>query len=263
MSKISVYILAYNQADKIKPAIESVRWADEIILIDSYSDDGTTEIAESMGARVIQVEFNGYGDLRNQAIAACSYEWIFSLDSDERCTPEARDEILEIINSDNSADVYHVPRKNFFMGEWINYSGYYPDYRQPQLFRKGRLEYKLDRVHEGFILHTSKPLSYLKNPIWQIPFKNLEEMLYKMDRYSSLGAVKLKEKAKKSLISKAFWHGLWAFLQTFFIKRGFLDGWRGFIIAFYNCESSFYKYAKLYHKNSDWKEPSSSLVTKA
>ncbi|HLB57557.1 MAG TPA: glycosyltransferase family 2 protein, partial [Gammaproteobacteria bacterium] len=99
MRGLSVVIIAYNQVDKIEPAIKSVRWADEIVVVDSHSTDGTTELALRLGARVVQVPFQGFGDLRNQAIAACRYEWIFSVDSDERCTPEVRDEILAIMNS--------------------------------------------------------------------------------------------------------------------------------------------------------------------
>jgi len=139
MSRITVYIIAYNEAEKIQAAVHSVLWADEIIVVDSHSTDDTVQIAEALGARVVQVEFKGFGDLRNQAIAACSHEWIFSLDSDERCTPEVRDEILEIVQAEKNVDAYYVPRRNFFMGQWIKHSGFYPDYRQPQLFRKGAL----------------------------------------------------------------------------------------------------------------------------
>ncbi|MEK6202390.1 MAG: glycosyltransferase family 2 protein, partial [Desulfobulbaceae bacterium] len=116
MSRITVYIIAYNEAEKIQAAVHSVLWADEIVVVDSCSTDDTVQIAESLGARVVQVEFKGFGDLRNQAIAACSHEWIFSLDSDERCTPEARDEILEIVHAGQgvgaSTDAYYVPRRN-------------------------------------------------------------------------------------------------------------------------------------------------------
>ena len=133
--KISVYIIAFNEVDKIRDCINSVLWADEIIVADSNSTDGTSEIAIELGAKVIQIPFNGYGDLRNQAISYCNGDWIFSLDSDERCTKEVRDEIFNLI--DNAPlDIYRVPRKNFFMGRWIKYSGWYPNFRQPQLFKK-------------------------------------------------------------------------------------------------------------------------------
>src|SRR5574343_1100384 len=104
MPAISVYIIAYNEAEKVRATIESVHWADEIIVVDSHSTDGTAEIAQSLGARVVQVEFKGFGDLRNQAIAACSHEWIFSLDADERCTPEVAQEIRTIVNNPHSLD---------------------------------------------------------------------------------------------------------------------------------------------------------------
>jgi len=248
MKKVSAYIIAYNEEHKIRSAINSVLWADEIIVADSYSTDDTAKIAESMGANVVQVEFKGFGRLRNQAVSNCSCEWIFSLDSDERCTPEVRDEILNIIRSDNSLDVYHVPRKNFFMGKWIKHSGYYPDYRQPQLFKNGALSYKNDPVHEGFILHTSKPLGYLKKAIWQVPFRSLSELVQKANKYSSLSAVRMEGESRRSGMTIALLHAFWTFILHFIIKMGILDGWAGFMIAFGNFQGTFYKYAKLYVK---------------
>jgi glycosyltransferase involved in cell wall biosynthesis len=120
MSRISVYIIAYNESEKIGPAINSVLWADEIVVADSYSKDDTAAIAAEMGARVVQIEFRGFGDLRNRAMDACAHPWIFSLDADERCTPEAQDEILNTIADPGAADAYYIPRRNFFMGRWIN-----------------------------------------------------------------------------------------------------------------------------------------------
>lgn len=193
MNKVSVYIIAYNEADKIEAAINSVLWADEIVLVDSHSTDDTVAIAERLGARVVQVPFTSFGDLRNRAMAACEHDWIFSLDSDERCTPEARDEILACLQAPQ-AEAYYIPRRNFFMGQWIRYSGYYPDYRQPQLFKKGALVFKDgDPVHEEFRVVSSQPVAYLKNPIWQIPFARLGELMRKAERYSTLGAEKLKK----------------------------------------------------------------------
>lgn len=257
MVKISAYIIAYNEAEKIEAAINSVKWADEIVVADSYSNDGTTEIAESMGARVVQIPFKGFGDLRNQAMAACTHDWIFSLDSDEQCTPEAQQEIREVVRSENPQDAYYVPRKNFVMGRWMKYSGYYPDYRQPQLFKKGVLRFTLEPVHESFEILSSK-IGYLKKPIWQFPFKDFEQIMHKADRYSSLGAVKLDQEGKSSGMAKAFFRGLWAFFFTYFIKAGILDGWAGFVISFYNFESTFYKYAKLHELKSDWSAPRSA-----
>ncbi|MEH0022698.1 MAG: glycosyltransferase family 2 protein [Desulfobacter sp.] len=248
MKKLSVYIIAYNEADKIKDALESVSWADEIVVADSFSEDDTAGIAEAYGARVVQIPFEGFGRLRNDAIAACKYDWVFSLDSDERCTPEAKAEILEIINSPESLDAYYVPRRNYFMGRWMKHAGFYPDFRQPQLFRKGCLTFKPDAVHERYEVLSDNPCGYFKSSINQIPFKNLEEVIDKANRYSSLGAEKLIDSGKKSGMLKALAHGFWAGFSMYILKRGFLDGWPGFIIALGNFEGTFYKYAKCYLK---------------
>jgi glycosyltransferase involved in cell wall biosynthesis len=250
--KLSVYIIAYNEAEKIGPAIRSVAWADEIVVADSHSQDRTADIAASLGARVVQIAFNGFGDLRNQAMAACTHDWIFSLDSDERCTPEVQHEVLETIRLPKALDAYYVPRKNLFMGKWIKHSGFYPDYRQPQLFRKGVLQFKPDPVHEEYDLLSHQPPGYLKHAIWQVPFKNFEQLLQKANRYSSLGALKLEKRGKAGSLTKAFWHGVWAFLHLFLLKRGILDGWAGFVIAFGNFEGTFYKYAKLVERQTKW-----------
>ena len=257
--KISVYIIAYNEVEKIHDCISSVLWADEIILADSNSTDGTTEMAENLGAKIIHIPFNGYGDLRNKAISNCKGDWILSLDSDERCTEEVRDEIIKIINN-ASLDLYNIPRKNFFMGRWIKYSGWYPNYRQPQLFKNGKMSYTMDSVHEGYISHSNKKVGTLTNYIWQFPFKNIEEVIYKANRYSTLGVKKLQNKGVNGSIFKAFLHGLWSFLKHYIFKLGFLDGGPGLVIAFGNFEGTFYRYLKLTEAQKKWKSPKSSPI---
>jgi len=257
MSKISVYILAYNESQKISAAINSVLWADEIILADSHSRDDTASIAANMGARVIEIEFQGFGDLRNKAMAACSHDWIFSLDADERCTPEARDEILSAIRDPMAVDAYYIPRRNYFMGRWIKHSGFYPDYRQPQLFRKGALKFKNDPVHEEYTIVSAKAAAYLRHPIWQLPYKNLEEVVHKANKYSTLGAEKLAKKGRSAAMSTALARGLWSFFHMYILKQGICDGWPGLVIALGNFEGTFYKYAKLHELRSDWQPPAS------
>jgi len=255
MQKISAYILAYNEAEKIEAAINSVLWADEIVLADSGSTDGTVAIAERLGARVVQIPFQGFGDLRNRAVEACRHDWIFSLDSDERCTAAVRDEILALLAGTPAHDAYLVPRKNYLMGRWIYGSGWYPDFRQPQLFRKGALRYGNEPVHETYSLTGGKTPGKLQNEIWQFPFRNLDEIIRKMNRYSSLGAERLGN--KRVSMGSAFGHGLWAFLRHYVFKAGFRDGWAGFVIAFGNFEGTFYRYAKRHEQNQDWQPPPS------
>jgi len=258
MQKVSVYIIAFNEADKIESAVSSVLWADEIVVADSGSTDGTAEIATRLGARVVQVPFKGFGDLRNQAVAACSHEWIFSLDSDERCTAEVRDEVLAILADTPAHDAYHVPRRNYFMGRWIRHSGWYPNFRQPQLFRKTAMRYSPDPVHERYELLTDKPLGRLRAAIWQLPFRNLEEVLRKTNRYSTLGVEKIRH--KKVSMPGALAHGLWSFIKHYVFKLGFLDGWPGFVIAFGNFEGTFYRYAKCYEAQAKWAPPAQSAL---
>ncbi|MBI9091604.1 MAG: glycosyltransferase family 2 protein [Desulfobacterium sp.] len=250
MEKISVYIIAYNEEDKIGAAVKSVQWADEIVVADSASTDRTAEIAQSLGARVVQIPFKGFGMLRNDAMAACTHDWIFSLDSDERCTPEAEEEIKRTVALEDPMDAYYVPRKNFFLGRWIKHSGFYPDYRQPQLFKKGTLTFLDDPVHERFEVNSSKPVGYFTSDIIQIPYKNLGEILAKANRYSTLGAEKLDQAGVEPSMTKAVTHGIWAFIQHFILRRGVLDGWPGFVIALGNFEGTFYKYAKLYEQKN-------------
>ncbi len=253
MQTVSAYILTYNEAEKLKAAAESVLWADEIVVVDSYSTDGTTDVAATLGARVVQVPFKGFGDLRNRAIEACRCDWIFSLDADERCTPAVRDEILELIAGSPPCDAYRVPRRSFMMGRWIRGSGWYPNFRQPQLFRKGSMRYTLEPVHEGYEVLSSKPVGTLRNAIWQFPFRNLEEVLRKANRYSSLGVPKLAH--KRVSMWSALGHGIWSFIKHYIFKLGFIDGWAGFVIAFGNFEGTYYRYAKRYEEEQDWTPP--------
>jgi glycosyltransferase involved in cell wall biosynthesis len=260
MPKISAYIIAYNEAAKIEAAVASVLWADEVLVVDSHSTDGTAALAQALGARVVQMPFTGFGELRNRAVEACRHEWIFSLDADERCTAAARDEIMGVTASAAAHDAYLVPRRSYMMGRWITGSGWYPNYRQPQLFRNGALRYTPDPVHEGYELLTEKPLGKLENEIHQFPFGNLEEVIRKMNRYSTLGASKLAH--KQVSMWSALGHGSWAFIKHYIFKLGFKDGWAGFIIAFGNFEGTFYRYAKRYEEAQGWQPPPSEKLTK-
>jgi glycosyltransferase involved in cell wall biosynthesis len=242
MARISVYIIAYNEADKIEAALRSVTWADEILVADSYSTDGTAEIARRYTDRVLQVPFEGFGKLRNDVLAQLTGDWIFSLDADERCTEAAAAEIRRVIEQADAADAYRVPRRNFFLGRWIKHSGWYPDYRQPQLFRRGKLRYTEDAVHESYVLEGS--LDTLTEPIAQVPFRDLAQIVHKMQRYSSLGVERLAQRSTPPSMGKALAHGLGAFLRHYVVRLGFLDGWAGFVIAFSNFEGTFYRYAK-------------------
>ncbi|MBT7438862.1 MAG: glycosyltransferase family 2 protein, partial [Thiotrichales bacterium] len=181
--------------------------------------------------------------------------------SDERCTKNVRDEILTLIEN-APLDIYNIPRKNFFMGRWIKHSGWYPNFRQPQLFRNGKMTYDLKPVHEGFISHSVKEIGVINNIIWQFPFKNTEEVIHKANRYSTLGVEILKDKGETGGVFKAFLHGFWSFIKHYIFKLGFLDGGPGFVIAFGNFEGTFYRYIKLTEAQANWKTPSVKPIYK-
>ena len=247
-AKISAFVLAYNSESQIGTALESLQWVDEIVVIDSHSTDRTVAIAAEYGAKVVQEDFRGFGRLRNAGIEHTRYDWVFSLDTDERCTPEARDEILRIVYSPDAADAYHTPRRNFFMGRFIRHGGWYPNYRQPQLFRRGRLTFpEDDLVHEGFCLDGR--LGQMQCAIEQEPFETLSDVLHKANRYSSLSAEKLARDGRCTGLLGAMTHGLGMFFKMYLLRLGFLDGWPGFVIAWSNLEGTFYKYAKLAELN--------------
>ena len=254
MAKISTSIIALNQAEKIGDAISSVLWTDEVVLADSNSTDDTAKIAERLGARVVQIPLTTFSELRNRAADACSHEWILSLDSDERCTPEVRDEILALLAAGPTCDAYYIPRRNYFMGRWIKGSGWYPNYRQPQFYRKGAMRYTRI-IHEGIEMQTDRPIGKLENAIWQFPFRNFEEVLHKANRYSTIGARMLAD--KRVSMGTALGHAIWAFIKHYVFKVGFRDGWAGFVIALGNFEGTFYRYAKRHEETQAWAPPPS------
>jgi hypothetical protein len=148
------------------------------------------------------------------------------------------------------------------MGKWIKHSGWYPNFRQPQLFKNGKMSYTMESVHEGYISHSNKEIGTITNIIWQFPFKNTEEVMHKANRYSSLGVQKLKAKGLKSSVLKAFFHGLWSFMKHYIFKLGFLDGGAGFVIAFGNFEGTFYRYIKLMEAQKNWATPRTKAINK-
>lgn len=243
MMPVSVFIPVLNEEDKIADALESVTWADEIVVIDTGCTDRTLDIVRQYSCRIERMDFKGFGNLRNASVSLCTHDWVLSLDADERVTPELRDEITATLGKREAPGAWFIPRRNFFMGRWIKHCGWYPDYCQPKLFRKGALTYHDDMVHEGFDIHGS--VGYLKHDVLHYSFRDLSQVIAKMNRYSTLGMRKMEQQGKQASMPSALLHGLGAFLRIYILKLGFLDGWPGFVIALGNFEGTFYRYAKL------------------
>jgi len=237
-------VIAYNDEPNIRACLETLTWADEIIVVDSHSTDATEKISREFTDKVYQHDFEGFGRLRNRAVAHASYEWVFSLDTDERATQEVREEITRILERGPEAEAYFVPRRNYFLGRAIRHGGWYPDYRQPQLFRKGKMRYREDLVHEGFDL--TGRVGYLKAEVLQYPFRDLDQYLAKMDRYTDLMARRMVEAGRRFRVHQLVTHPSFTFAKMYLGRAGFLDGMPGLILSGLYAYYTFIKYAKLW-----------------
>lgn len=241
MNKLTIVIASKNEAQNILECIKSASFADEIIVLDSGSKDNTVKLASDAGAKVIETDWLGYGIQQNRGIDAAKNEWVFSLDADERITEALAKEITNAI-SKNTFDVFDIPRKSYFVNTFINHSGWWPD-RTKRLFKKGAARFTEHEIHAH--LKTTREIGHLNEPMIHYSYLNLESVLEKMNRYSSGSARDMKVRGEKGSLFKAFTHAIWAFLRTYIIRLGFLDGKMGFILAIYNAETTYYRYLKL------------------
>lgn len=232
-NKLSVVIITKNEENFITDAIKSALFADEVIILDSGSIDKTCEIAKELGAKVYQNEWLGFGPQKNRAVELAKNDWVFVLDSDERITKELKDEIVATLK-EPQFNGYFIARLNNFFGKNIKNCGLYPDY-SIRLFNKNYGKFNDASVHESIQL-TSKA-AYLKNHMIHLAYDSIEEFIQKQNRYSSLNH------KKKSLV-KAIINPYWTFFKLYILKKGFLDGWHGFVISKLYAQYTFWKYIK-------------------
>lgn len=244
MGKLSVIIIAKNEASNIGACIASVGWADEIVVVDSGSDDNTVSIARAAGAKVhvhVHEDWPGFGSQKNRALAYASNEWVFSIDADERVTPDLRREI-ELAMREAAADGYFCPRLSQFCGEFIHHSGWYPDYVL-RLFKRGAGRFSDSLVHESVLL-TGKSAK-LKSPLLHFSYLTAHDVERKVKHYSDAAAQQMFEAGRHSSLMGAILSGGWAFLRTYVIRLGVLDGVAGWHIAMMNARTTYLKYRKL------------------
>ncbi|MCD6320355.1 MAG: glycosyltransferase family 2 protein [Candidatus Desulfofervidaceae bacterium] len=241
MPKLSAIIITYNEEKNIEACLKSVSWADEIIVVDSFSTDKTLEIAAKFTDKISQHPFYGYGKQKAFALSKASGEWILSIDADERVTPALKEEI-EIAISNSEIAGYYLPRKNFFCGRWIRHSGWYPNY-QLRLFKRGKARFDERLVHEKVVVNGK--IGYLKTPLIHYTYSSLTDFLKKMQKYVDLWAQEKKKAGKKGGIGRGFFHGFWTFFKMFFLQAGFLDGRYGLLLASLYAAYTLAKYARL------------------
>jgi glycosyltransferase involved in cell wall biosynthesis len=239
---LSVIIITKNEAHAIGACLASVAWVDEIIVVDSGSDDDTVAICHKFGALISKNEWPGYGKQKNHALSLAKGDWILSIDADERVTPELRQEIERAIANPDDCVAWKIPRLSSFCGRFIQHSGWWPDY-VTRLFHRDYAKFSDDIVHERVIV--TGLTGTLKAHFLHESIENLEDLLTKMNQYSTAGALISHERKKTASLRKAVGHGLWAFFRSYLLRVGFLDGREGFILAVSTAESTYYRHLKL------------------
>lgn len=244
MSKLSVIIITKNEEANIRACLESVAWADEIVVVDSGSSDATVDICTEFGALVHVHDWPGFGAQKNRALGYAKNDWVFSIDADERVTPELRTEI-EAALTIPLAEAYEIPRLSSFCGRFMLHSGWQPDYVL-RLFRREMGSFSDALVHES--VQTQGRIAHLRQPLIHFSYRDFDDVLSKLNNYSSAASEMLQRRGKKGSLAQAVLHGLWAFIRTYILRAGFLDGREGFMLAVMNAENSYYRYIKLWFK---------------
>ena len=242
--KLSVVIIARNEAARIERCIASVRWADEVIVLDGGSTDATVALARSLGARVeTAADWPGFGIQKNRALALASGEWVLSLDADEWVDEALAAAIRAVIADAASVAVWRMPRRSRYCGQVMRHSGWWPDH-VTRLWRRGSARFSDDLVHERVLCDGARPAT-LDLPLDHDSFTGFEQVIDKMNRYSTDGAVMMHARGLEGSVRRALLHGAWTFVRTYVLRRGFLDGRYGLLLAISNAEGSYYRYLKL------------------
>ncbi len=238
--QLSAIVITRNEAANIGECLDSLAFCDERIVVDSASDDATAAIARDKGAQVVEHPFAGYGAQKNFALSLAQGDWVLSLDADERVTPALRDEIRAAI-ARGDAEAYEMPRLSTFCGRTMRHSGWYPDYVL-RLFRRGWARFSDDLVHEHVVCDGR--IARFKEPLLHYPVERLEDALSRMARYSTAGAEMLATSDRPIYFITGIVRGVYAFMKTYVLRLGFLDGREGFLLAVANAEGTYYRYMK-------------------
>jgi glycosyltransferase involved in cell wall biosynthesis len=240
---LSVIVITKNEAQHIARCLQSIAWADEIIVLDSGSDDDTVNICKRFTEQVFVTDWPGFGPQKQRALDKAQHDWVLSLDADEEVSDALKQEIQKAMLQSN-VNGFEIPRLSSYCGKQIQHAGWWPDYVL-RLFRRDAGHFTDDVVHERVLVEGK--IHRLKSPILHEAFVDPEEVLHKINSYSSLGAQKLLSQGKNASVGLAVGKGLWTFIRTYFLKAALLDGAEGLMLAISNAEGSYYKYLKLRH----------------
>jgi glycosyltransferase involved in cell wall biosynthesis len=239
MPRLSVIIIALNQEDNIVPCLETVKWADEIVLVDSGSTDRTLELARDFTDRLYTIDWPGFGAAKNFALDQATGDWVFSLDTDERVSAALREEILAVVKGDGTLAGYRVPRKNYFAGRWIRRLGWYPNYTL-RLFQRGQGRFRERAVHEE--VEVAGPVGFLQDPLDHYSYDSVSDYLSRQDRYARLAAREMLGEGRRPRCGELFWRPLVHFFKLYVFRLGFLEGRLGYTLAVLAGLYNFLKY---------------------
>lgn len=240
--RLSVIIITLNEAHHIRACLETVAWADEIIVVDAGSSDETLDICrEFTGDVIVNRDWRGFGHQKNLALTKARGAWILSIDADERVTPALR-RLMEKVLAAPEADAYALPRQAYFLGSAMRHGGWWPDY-VIRLFKKDKGRFSDKLVHES--VETGGAVKRLKEPLAHYSYVSLEQLLNKINAYSTAGAKQAHLNRKTGGLAKALARGAWTFFRAYCLRAGFLDGAPGLIAAIGKAEETYYRYLKL------------------
>ena len=244
VTKLTAIIPTKNEIDNIEAVLTSVDFADEILVIDSFSDDGTFEKAKTLATKVIQREFDFYGAQKNHAISQAQHEWIILLDADERVTPELKTEIISVLNQDKIPhDAYKIKRINHFMGQRVRYSGWRND-SVIRLFKRDLCKYDDRHVHEA--LKVNGTVGQLKHKFLHYSYRSFDHYMQKMNHYANLQANDYDKKTGALTPYHFVIKPLWGFIKHYIVQSGFRDGVVGLTIGYVQAYVVFMRYVKLW-----------------
>ena len=244
MTRLSAIVIVKNEAGNIADCLDSLAFCDERIVVDGGSTDHTVRLAEAKGARVVSHPWEGFGAQKGFALSLAGGDWVLSIDADERVSPALAAQIRAAIQS-GGANGYELPRQSSFCGRPMRHSGWFPDYVL-RLFRRDKAHFSGDVVHERVVCEA--PVARLSEPLIHNPVLRLEDALSRMDRYSTAGAEMIVESGRRVSFMTGIVRGLWAFIRTYVLRAGFLDGREGFLLAVANAEGTYYRYMKAWLK---------------
>ncbi len=242
---ISISLICFNEEKNIRRCLESVKWADEIVVLDSFSTDNTLNICREYTGKIFQHKFDGHIQQKNRALELCSNEWIFCIDADEVVTDELRDSILKTDLGKNGIKGYYASRRVFYIGKWINHGGWYPDYKV-RLVNKNFGSWGGINPHDE--LKVNGKTARLPGDMLHYSYENISAHISQVNKFTEITAEEYGKIGKKPSVFNLTLRPLYKFIKMYFIKLGFLDGMRGFIIACIGAFYVFMKFVKLYEK---------------